>query len=168
MAIVVVSAERARDLKHRPAIIEGAAHGSSPNQYSMVSYYRPELDGLPEMGLVGKQLWAQSGLKPTDVQTVDPLRPLHPLHADSFEELGFCGWGEAKDFIADGAIELGGRLPINTPWWTAGRGLHPRDERHRRRRVRQLRGTSVNQVPDVEHVLVTAGTGVPTSGLILG
>ena len=34
--------------------------------------------------------------------------------------------------------------------------------------VCQLRGTSVNQVPDVEHVLVTAGTGVPTSGLILG
>ncbi len=34
--------------------------------------------------------------------------------------------------------------------------------------VRQLRGASVNQVPDVEHVLVTAGTGVPTSGLILG
>ncbi|MBB4855749.1 hypothetical protein HNP40_003156, partial [Mycobacteroides chelonae] len=32
----------------------------------------------------------------------------------------------------------------------------------------QLRGTSVNQVPNVEHVLVTAGTGVPTSGLILG
>lgn len=34
--------------------------------------------------------------------------------------------------------------------------------------VRQLRGTSVNPVPEVEHVLVTAGTGVPTSGLILG
>ena len=34
--------------------------------------------------------------------------------------------------------------------------------------VRQVRGTSVNQVDDVEHVLVTAGTGVPTSGLILG
>ena len=34
--------------------------------------------------------------------------------------------------------------------------------------VRQLCGTSVNQVPDVEHVLVTAGTGVPTSGPILG
>jgi hypothetical protein len=34
--------------------------------------------------------------------------------------------------------------------------------------VRQVRATSVNQVDDVEHVLVTAGTGVPTSGLILG
>ncbi len=33
--------------------------------------------------------------------------------------------------------------------------------------VRQVRGTSVNQVPGVENVLVTAGTGVPTSGLIL-
>jgi acetyl-CoA acetyltransferase len=30
------------------------------------------------------------------------------------EELGFCGWGKAKDFIADGAIDMGGRLPINT------------------------------------------------------
>jgi hypothetical protein len=34
--------------------------------------------------------------------------------------------------------------------------------------VRQLRGTSVNQVDDVEHVLVTAGAGIPTSGLVLG
>ena len=33
--------------------------------------------------------------------------------------------------------------------------------------VRQIRGTSVNQVDGVEHVLVTAGTGVPTSGLVL-
>ncbi len=34
--------------------------------------------------------------------------------------------------------------------------------------VRQVRGSAANQVGNVEHVLVTAGTGVPTSGLILG
>jgi hypothetical protein len=34
--------------------------------------------------------------------------------------------------------------------------------------VRKMRGTSVNQVPKVEHVLATVGTGVPTSGVILG
>ena len=34
--------------------------------------------------------------------------------------------------------------------------------------VRLVRGTSVNQVEDLEHVVVTAGTGVPTSGLVLG
>ncbi len=167
VAIVVTSPERARDLKHRPAIIEAAAQGSSPDQYTMVSYYRPELDGLPEMGLVGKQLWAQSGLKPTDIQTAVLYDHFTPFTLIQLEELGFCGRGEAKDFIADGAIELGGRLPINTHGGQLGEayihGMNGIAEG-----VRQLRGTSVNQVPDVEHVLVTAGTGVPTSGLILG
>jgi acetyl-CoA acetyltransferase len=167
VALVITSPERAKDLKQRPAIIEGAAQGASPNQYSMTSYYRPELDGLPEMGLVGKQLWAQSGLKPTDIQTAILYDHFTPFTLIQLEELGFCGWGEAKDFIADGAIEVGGRLPINTHGGQLGEayihGMNGIAEG-----VRQLRGTSVNPVPDVEHVLVTAGTGVPTSGLILG
>jgi acetyl-CoA acetyltransferase len=82
------------------------------------------------------------------------------------EELGFCKPGEAKDFIADGAIEIGGRLPLNTHGGQLGEayihGMNGIAEG-----VRQVRGTSVNPVDDVEHVLVTAGTGVPTSGLIL-
>ncbi|BAV39793.1 lipid-transfer protein [Mycobacterium ulcerans] len=167
VAIVVTSAERARDLQQRPAIIEAASQGSSPDQYTMVSYYRPELDGLPEMGLVGQQLWQQSGLKPTDIQTAVLYDHFTPFTLIQLEELGFCGKGEAKDFIADGAIELGGRLPINTHGGQLGEayihGMNGIAEG-----VRQLRGTSVNPVPDVEHVLVTAGTGVPTSGLILG
>ncbi len=166
VAIVVTSAERAKDLKQRPAIIEAASQGSSPDQYTMVSYYRPEL-GLPEMGVVGQQLWQQSGLRPTDIQTAVLYDHFTPFTLIQLEELGFCGKGEAKDFIADGAIELGGRLPINTHGGQLGEayihGMNGIAEG-----VRQLRGTSVNQVPDVEHVLVTAGTGVPTSGLILG
>jgi acetyl-CoA acetyltransferase len=167
VALVITSSERAKDLKNRPAVIEAAAQGASPDQYSMVSYYRPELDGLPEMGLVGKQMWAQSGLKPTDIQTAILYDHFTPFTLIQLEELGFCGWGEAKDFIADGAIETGGRLPINTHGGQLGEayihGMNGIAEG-----VRQLRGTSVNPVPDVEHVLVTAGTGVPTSGIILG
>ena len=125
----------------------------------MVSYYRPEL-GLPEMGLVGRQLWSQSGLKPTDIQTAILYDHFTPFTLIQLEELGFCGQGEAKDFIADGAIEIGGRLPINTHGGQLGEayihGMNGIAEG-----VRQLRGTSVNQVADVEHVLVTAGTGVP-------
>lgn len=59
---------------------------------------------------------AQSGLKPTDIQTAILYDHFTPFTLIQLEELGFCGWGgEAKDFIADGgAIEIGGRLPINT------------------------------------------------------
>ncbi|HEY5875144.1 MAG TPA: hypothetical protein VIT64_07590, partial [Ilumatobacteraceae bacterium] len=83
------------------------------------------------------------------------------------EEFGFCERGEAKDFIRDGAIELGGSLPLNPHGGQLGEayihGMNGIAEA-----VRQVRGTSVNPVAEVEHVLVTAGTGVPTSGLILG
>lgn len=167
VAIVVTSIERARDLRQRPAVVQAASQGSGPDQYTMVSYYRPELDGLPEIGLVGQQLWAQSGLRPTDIQTAVLYDHFTPFTLIQLEELGFCGKGEAKDFIADGAVEVGGRLPINTHGGQLGEayihGMNGIAEG-----VRQLRGTSVNPVPDVEHVLVTAGTGVPTSGLILG
>ena len=83
------------------------------------------------------------------------------------EEFGFCGRGEAKDFIRDGNIELGGNLPINTNGGQLGEayihGMNGVAEG-----VRLVRGTSTNQPPDVENVLVTAGTMVPTSALILG
>jgi acetyl-CoA acetyltransferase len=79
------------------------------------------------------------------------------------EELAFCGQGEAKDYIADGAIEIGGRLPINTHGGQLGEAYIP-GMNGIAEGVRQLRGASTNQVDNVEHVLVTAGTGVPTSG----
>ncbi|OCB30177.1 lipid-transfer protein [Mycobacterium malmoense] len=167
VAIVVTSAERAANLKQRPAIIEAAAQGSGANQYIMSSYFDRELDGLPEIGVVGRQLWDQAGLGPSDIQTAILYDHFTPYTLLQLEELGFCERGDAKDFVADGAIELGGRLPINTHGGQLGEayihGMNGIAEA-----VRQIRGTSVNQVPNVEHVLVTAGTGVPTSGLILG
>ncbi len=69
--------------------------------------------------------------------------------------------------MADGAIEIGGRLPVNTDGGQPGEasihGMNGIAEG-----VRQLRGASIIQVEDARHVLVTAGTGVPTSGLVLG
>jgi acetyl-CoA acetyltransferase len=83
------------------------------------------------------------------------------------EELGFCKKGEAKDFVRDGRIELGGALPINTHGGQLGEAyLHGMNGIAEG--VRLVRGTSVNQVAGLEHVVVTAGTGVPTSGLVLG
>ncbi|MFC0447899.1 lipid-transfer protein [Rhodococcus jostii] len=166
IAIVVTSPERAKDLKQKPAVIAAAAQGSGSDQYIMTSYYRPELAGLPEMELVGRQLWEQAGLGPQDMDLAVLYDHFTPYVLMQLDELGFCGRGEAKDFIADGAIDLDGTLPLNTHGGQLGEayihGMNGIAEG-----VRQIRGTSVNQVSDVRNVLVTAGTGVPTSGLVL-
>ncbi|WP_436740116.1 lipid-transfer protein [Streptomyces sp. BBFR102] len=166
-ALVIVSAERARDLPHPPAVILGAAQGSGEDQHMMTSYYRERISGIPEMGLVGRQLYAQSGLGPDAIDAAILYDHFTPLVLPQLEELGFCPVGEAKDFIADGHLELGGRLPSNTHGGQLGEAyLHGMNGIAEA--VRLVRGTSVNQPENTDHVLVTAGTGVPTSGLILG
>lgn len=169
VALVVTSVERAKDLPNPAVVVQAAAQGAADDQESMTSLYREsdELATLPEMRSVGRQLWEQAGVGPQDIQTAILYDHFTPFALIQLEALGFCGKGEAKDFVKDGAIELGGRLPLNPHGGQLGEayihGVNGILEG-----VRQVRGTAVNQVPDVEHVLVTAGTGVPTSGLILG
>ncbi|ACZ90844.1 lipid-transfer protein [Streptosporangium roseum] len=166
VALVVTSAERARDLRRSPALISAAAQGAGAGQLMMTSYYRDEMTGLPEMGVVGRRLWEQSGLGPADIQTAILYDHFTPFVLTQLEELGFCGRGEARDFVAGGGIEIDGRLPVNPHGGQLGEayihGMNGIAEA-----VRQIRGTSVNQVAGVRNVLVTAGTGVPTSGLVL-
>jgi len=165
-ALVITSLERARDLPQAPAVIASAAQGSAEDQQMMKSYYRRSITAIPEMGLVARQLWADTGLSARDIQTAVIYDHFTPLVLPQLEELGFCKRGEAKDWIRDGRIELGGELPINTHGGQLGEayihGMNGIAEG-----VRQVRGTAVNPVPSVEHVLVTAGTGVPTSAAIL-
>ncbi|MEV4936743.1 lipid-transfer protein [Streptomyces zaomyceticus] len=160
-AIVVTSVERARDLRRPPAVILAAAQGAGRKQEAMTSFYRDELTGLPEMGVVARQLWRTSGLAPSDIDVGILYDHFTPFVLMQLEEFGFCGPGEAADFVAADA------LPLNTHGGQLGEAyLHGMNGIAEA--VRQLRGTSVNQIPGAERTLVTAGTGVPTSGLILG
>jgi acetyl-CoA acetyltransferase len=165
-ALVITSLERARDLKAPPAVIVGAAQGSGEDQQMMTSYYRDSITGIPEMGLVARQLYDQAGIGPDDIQTAVLYDHFTPFVLCQLEEFGFCGKGEAKDFLRDGHLEMTGRLPTNTHGGQLGEayihGVNGIAEG-----VRQVRGTSVNQVDRIENVLVTAGTGVPTSGIVL-
>jgi acetyl-CoA acetyltransferase len=166
-AIVVTSIERARDLRQKPAVIRAVAQGAEDDQESMTSFYRPQIACLPEMELVARQLWNTSGLGPDDIQTAVLYDAFSMFVLVTIEAFGFCGPGEAKDFVQHGNIELGGGLPVNTHGGQLGEayihGMNGIAEA-----VRQIRGTSVNQVEGAEHVLATAGTGVPTSALIVG
>lgn len=159
-AIVVTSLARARDLAQRPAVIAAAAQGAGRAQEQMTSFYRDDLTGLPEMDVVARRLWHTSGLTPGDIDVAILYDHFTPFVLMQLEEFGFCGKGEAADFVRED------RVPLNTHGGQLGEAyLHGMNGIAEG--VRQLRGTAVNQVPQAERVLVTAGTGVPTSGLVL-
>ncbi|EXU65062.1 lipid-transfer protein [Streptomyces sp. PRh5] len=160
-AIVVTSVERARDLPRPPAVITAAAQGAGRGQEQMTSFYRDDMTGLPEMGVVAGQLWRGSGLTPADIDVAILYDHFTPFVLMQLEEFGFCGRGEAAGFVAEDA------LPLNTHGGQLGEAyLHGMNGIAEA--VRQIRGSSVNQVPGAARTLVTAGTGVPTSGLLLG
>ncbi|MFH8617949.1 lipid-transfer protein [Streptomyces sp. NPDC017979] len=160
-ALVVTSRERARDLRNPPAVVVAAAQGAGRAQEQMTSFYRDELTGLPEMAVVARQLWRTSGLGPGDMDVGIIYDHFTPFVLMQLEEFGFCGPGLGSDFVAADA------LPLNTHGGQLGEAyLHGMNGIAEA--VRQIRGTSVNQAAGAAHTLVTAGTGVPTSGLILG
>ncbi|MGX6748665.1 lipid-transfer protein [Streptomyces xantholiticus] len=160
-AIVVTGVERARDLPRPPVVVLAAAQGAGRAQEQMTSFYRDELTGLPEMGLVARQLWRTSGLAPADIDVGIVYDHFTPFVLMQLEEFGFCEPGEGADFVAADS------LPLNTHGGQLGEAyLHGMNGIAEA--VRQLRGTSVNQISGAATVLVTAGTGVPTSGLVLG
>jgi acetyl-CoA acetyltransferase len=166
-AQVIVPARRARAMKAKGALIRGVAQAAGRDQENMTSFYRPSISYLPEMDLVAKQTYAMAGLAPADIGAAILYDAFTPVVLWQLESWGFCSRGEAKDFVRDGNLELGGALPCNTHGGQLSEayihGMNGVNEG-----VRLIRGTSVNQPKKNEHVLVTAGVGVPTSGMILG
>ena len=166
-AFVVTTPERARDLPQPGAVIRGVAQASADDQESMTSFYRPNIACLPEMDLVAKQVYAQSGVGPNDLDAAIIYDAFTSIVLWQLESFGLCEPGEAKDFIQNGALELGGRLPTNTHGGQLSEayihGINGVNEG-----VRLIRGTSCNQPEKNDCVLVTAGVGVPTSAMILG
>jgi acetyl-CoA acetyltransferase len=167
-AVVVTTPERARDCRRPAAMIHGIAQGSAADQEVMTSFYRPELDRFPEMELVARQIYAQSGLGPQDIDAAILYDAFTPEIFFQLEEYGFCRRGESKDFVRAGNLEINGRLPTNTNGGMLSEayihGMNGINEA-----VRLLRGTSVNQPQKrLDHVLATSGPGVPLSAAILG
>ena len=166
-ACIVTTPERARDLAQTPALIRAVAQGAGPDQESMTSFYRPDITELPELGIVARQLYEVSGLRPEDIDAAILYDAFTAIVLFQLEAYGFCKRGEAKDFVKNGNIEVGGRLPVNTHGGQLSEayihGMNGVNEG-----VRLIRGTSLNQPKKSDHVLVTAGVGVPSSAMILG
>jgi acetyl-CoA acetyltransferase len=166
LAVVLVSAARARDLDQPPALVHAFGQGLHRQHESMVNYYCDDPLTGPAWACARK-LWSQSELGPADVDVAQIYDAFTPLILLSLEGYGFCRRGEAGDFVAEGNLRWGsGSLPTNT----SGGGLseaYVHGFNLITEGVRQIRGTSTAQVENARTCLVTSGEGVPTSAILL-
>jgi acetyl-CoA acetyltransferase len=167
-AILVTTTERARDLRQAPAVLRGVCQASTRGQEQMTSYYRSELMSLPEMELAARLVYEQAGLGPKDIDAACLYDAFTSEIIMQLESFGFCGVGEGKDMVRDGALDIDGRLPNNTHGGLISEAyIHGMN--NIAEGVRLVRGQSTSQpAKNIEHVLVSSGVGVPTGALILG
>lgn len=165
LAIVVVRADRAKDCARPPAYIHAWSQGLTRQHQNMTNYYCEDpMRGA--MWAVGANLWRQSDFRPQDVKVAQIYDAFTPLIPFCLEALGFCKRGEGGAFTENGAIELGGRLPVNTSGGSLSEayvhGMNLITEG-----VRQIRGTSTAQVPNADLCVVTSAYVVPTGAMLL-
>lgn len=164
VAVIVSAVETVGDLAKPPVLVE--AGGTAILE--RLSWDQDSLDVLPQSKGPSAHLWTRTDLTPDDVD-VALLYDGFTFNALSWlEGLGFCGPGEATDFIAGGkTIALGGELPLNPHGGqlSAGR-LHGYG--FVREAMLQLRGEATGrQVEDARVAVVTAGGGVPSGAMLL-
>ena len=163
VALVVTTAERAADLAGDQVEVLAVADAHLGGGDVMFNYYHEDLSAFPEPAFLARQLYERTGLGPDDIDAAMIYENFSPIVFQQLEGLGFCGPGEARDFIAEGHIDLGGTLPVNTHGGLLGEGyIH--GVNNILEGVRQIRGTAVNQVAGARHVMVAGGR----SGMILG
>lgn len=165
LAAVIVRADRAKDCQHKPAYVHAFAQGFHAQHQVMQNFFCDDPLRGPAW-VTARKLWEMSDIKARDIDVAQIYDAFTPLILLSLEGYGFCRRGEAGAFTENGNLEIGGKLPINT----SGGGLseaYVHGFNLITEGVKQLRGTSPNQVTDAETCLVTAGEGVPTGALIL-
>lgn len=154
-AVVMTTAERARDLRRAPAYVLGAAGAHTHWNISQMPDFTTSAAAQ-----AGPEAFSRAGVTPADIDTVQLYDSFTITIIMLLEGLGFCGRGEGGPFAASGALRPGGSLPLNTD----GGGLsscHPgmRGIFLLIEAVRQLRGDAGPvQVPDCRLALA-AGSG---------
>lgn len=169
-AVVVTTAERARDAAKAPAALVAAAQGTPQGfghgQYCNVSMPDDVYASAGARG-VAKRLWGRAGLGPGDIDVAEVYDHFSGLVLLSLEDFGFCARGEGGPMAQSGALAWpGGSLPTNTHGGSLSEAyIHGLN--HVVEGVRQIRGESTCQVEGAETCLVTSAAGVPTSALVL-
>jgi acetyl-CoA acetyltransferase len=162
-AVIVTTVERARSLRH--PVVEVAAHAQATGDGDWVHGTDLLYGGAPRCA---ERLWHRSGLTPADMDLAQLYDGFTYITLAWLEALGFCGFGEAGDWLEDGRmIGPGGGLPLNTTGGQLAEGrLHGLSGLAEA--VCQLRGDAgARQVPHARHAVVAVSAGPQCGGMIL-
>ena len=167
-AFIVVAAERAKDFPNRPVFLLGAGEGHWHEHL-----FQTRSLTATAASESGPRAVAMAGMKPDDMDFAEIYDCFTNVVVVQLEDLGFCPKGEGGPFVADGNIELGGALPLNTHGGLLSHSHtgHPGAMFAITEGVRQIRGDGGDrQVAGAEVGLIHGQGGVLSSHatLILG
>jgi acetyl-CoA acetyltransferase len=157
-AIIMTSAERARDFKNKPVYLLGVGEGHSHEHISQAHSFTASAAKD-----AGERAYAMAGLGPKDIDVAELYDCFTPVVIIELEDLGFCPKGEGGRFVEGGRIQLGGELPVNTHGGLLSHCHpgHPGSIFSVTEAVRQLRGEcGPRQVRDAKIALVHAQGGI--------
>ncbi len=166
-ALIVTTPERAKDLPGKAVPILATAQGLGP-EIGLPTFQQRWFPNMYYEN-VGRMIWDRSGVKVTDVDVVQMYENFTGPVLMALCEMGYCKPEEVEAFVADGALEgPDARLPFNTSGGNIAEayihGLGMVVEA-----VRQVRGESTCQAPNVELSLAVGGPGyAPGSAVLFG
>ncbi|MHC1944163.1 acetyl-CoA acetyltransferase [Bradyrhizobium sp. UFLA06-06] len=166
-ALVLVSAERASDFRHKPAYLLGAAFGSGHR--AAATAHNAPLYATANFDTVAPDLYRMAGVGPSDVGVVQAYENFTGGVVMALAEHGFFRPEKANDFLTfDNLIAPSGRLPLNTSGGNLAE-CYMHGFELVLEAVRQVRGASASQARRNDVALVIGGPMVtPASNLILG
>lgn len=154
VALVITSAERA-SASNEPILIAAAANAGLFEEEIASNHYTRDIAVMEGCGAMARRLFEGYGIKRSDIDVAMIYDAFTPMFFLQLEALGFCGPGEAKDFIGDDNLGPKGSLPCNTNGGLIGEGyIHGLNLTVEA--VKQLRGKSANQLPDPSTALICA------------
>jgi acetyl-CoA acetyltransferase len=170
VAVVTTTAERARDLRHKPAYVMASAHGGHGRWGQAITWMGMPEDEFASSGHrpVARRLWEMAGVGPDAVDVALLYDHFTPMVVMQLEDYGFCEVGSGGTFVEEGNIRWpDGALPVNTHGGNLSEA-YIIGMTHVMEAVEQVRGTATNQVAGAEVALATGGpASIPTSALLL-